>query len=246
MLVLNPRPWSPDAPPRRRQLFAWLPLATLPVALLVMVVWRRGYDFVLREDRVAEWLTVLVYLAAAGVAVRVAVALRRRARLPAGLYLLLAVGLVLVAGEEVSWLGRYALHAVYVAVGLYGAGLARVLVPRVPGLRDHPHLYAPAPVLAGWFACAPVYYVYVDYVNPLVVGALGPSVDIEEARRLQEAPEFVLALGFLWFLLMAADSVTGRAGSRASAYPGDDARPVTAAGTTAGRDSRTARRGQRV
>ena len=199
-----------------------------------MAVWRRGYDFVLREDRVAEWLTVLVYLAAAGVAVRVAVALRRRARLPAALYLLLAVGLVLVAGEEVSWgqrllgfagppelvaqnhqgeanvhnlLGRYALHAVYIAVGLYGAGLARLLVPRVPGLRDHPHLYAPAPVLAGWFACAPAYYVYVDYVNPLVVRALGPSVDIEEAGRLQEAPEFVLALGFLWFLLMAAGSL---------------------------------------
>jgi hypothetical protein len=250
--VPTPRPWSAAAPAWQRRLFALLPVATVPVALAVMGMWRRGYDAVLREDRVAEGLTFLVYVAAAGVALRLAVTLRRRALLPAVLHGLLGVGLLVVAGEEISWgqrqlgfagppelveqnhqgeanvhnlLGRYALHASFIAVGLYGAGLGRLLVRRVPGLRDAPHLYAPAPVLAAWFGCVAAYYAYVDYGNPLVVRALGPGADLEQAGRLQEAPELVLALGFLWFLLMAAERARAEPSARntlSDVYPGSE------------------------
>ena len=106
-------------------------------------------------------------------------------------------------------LGRHALHAVYIGVGLYGVGAGRVLVRRLPVLRDHPWLYAPPAALWPYFAGVVVYYVWVDYVNPVVVTLAGPRFDLEETARLQEVPELFLGLGFALFLVTLLDRLRG-------------------------------------
>lgn len=229
----TPLPWSPEAPSWARPLFLALPVVAVPVAIVLDVAWPRLYSFLLAEDRLVEWLTFLAYAVTAVLALRLAARLRGRGwRLPALLYLLLGLGLVWVAGEEITWGQRLlgfdgptglvernrqseanlhnlvsgdVLHPVYIAVGLYGAGLARVLVPRVPGMRDHVDLYAPPRVLAPWFAVASVYYAYYEYVNWLPVRLLGPAVDIKQTGRLQELPELLLSVALLSFVVMVRE-----------------------------------------
>ncbi len=233
----SPRPWSSAAPTWQRRLFLLAPLVALPAGIALDRIWPGAYWFAVREDSVVEWTTFLVYLCAAPLGLSVARALRARGLLlPAALHLLLAVGFLLVAGEEISWgqrqlgfagpealvqrnvqdeanlhnlLGRYALHAVYISVGLYGMGLGRVLVRRLPLLRDHPRLYAPPAVLWPYFAGVVLYYGYYDYLNPLVVALAGPAFDLAETSRLQEVPELFLAAGFVFFLVTLRDGLTG-------------------------------------
>ena len=242
-----PTPWSDAAPPWQRRLFLALPLVALPPAIALDRLWPGAYWFAVREDSVVEWATVVVYLAAAALGLSVARLLRRRAAtLPAALHLLLALGFLLVAGEEVSWgqrvlgfagpevlvernqqdeanlhnlLGRYALHAAYIAVGVYGVALGRVLVRRVPRLRDAPDLYAPPPVLAPYFAGVVLYYAWVDYVNPVVVRLAGPAFDLEEAARLQEVPELFLATGFALFLVLVRDRLRAEQTAAPAPHP---------------------------
>lgn len=194
-------------------------------------LWRRGYWWVVGEDRVAEWFTFLVYLAASALSLVIAVRLSRHGHaLDALLFGVLAAGMLFVAGEEVSWfqrqvgfsgpaglvalnkqheanlhnlLGREALHATYVGVALYGSLVARWLVPRLPLLRVRPWLYAPPASLAAWFGSALVYYGWAEYLNPVIGWAFGPRTDIEylTGPKLQEVAELALAGGFLLFLL---------------------------------------------
>lgn len=142
-------------------------------------------------------------------------------------YAALTLGFVFIAGEEVSWgerllgfdgpeqlvqrnlqgeanlhnlLGRTALHGLYIVVALWGIGLGRAIVRRVPWLRPV-YLYAPARDLMWWFLPTLAYYVYVDYALPLArllpgLGDLG-----EGPPRFQEPVEFLLAVGFLAFAL---------------------------------------------
>lgn len=192
----------------------------------------RAYWAIVGEDRLAEWATFLVYAVVAGLSVVVGRRLARRGhRADAVLFGLLAPADVFIAGEEVSWfqrqldfhgpdelvarnqqgeanlhnlLGRLALDGTYIVVGLYGSFLARVIVPRLPLLRQRPWLYVPPLSLTTWFGCAWVYYAWADYVNPPVLTRVfGPSVDVVELTgpKLQEVVELALAAGFLLFLL---------------------------------------------
>lgn len=194
-------------------------------------LWLRAYWGVVGEDHLAEWLTFIAYVAAAVLAAAVATQLVR-ARLPldTALFVCLGAGFVFVAGEEVSWfqrqlgfagpqelvarnvqneanlhnlLERPALHAVYIGVALYACGLARWVVPRVPHLRRRPWLYVPPPSLWAWFGCALVYYVWADYLDPVLTAVLGNAVqvDVLTGPKLQEVVELSLGGGFALFLL---------------------------------------------
>lgn len=214
---------------------AWL-LWSLPVAGVVSVVplwwlWRPGYWGITGEDRMAEWLTFLAYMAISALSIVVAVHLSRQGvRVDAVLYVLLALGALFVAGEEVNWFQRQvgfagpetlvernkqgaanlhnllasdALHVAFVAVALYASVLARWLIPRIPVVRMRPWLYVPPSSLTSWFACTWVFYAWVYLVNPVLTSLFGSSLDIEHLAgdRLEEVTELALAGGFLLFVL---------------------------------------------
>lgn len=214
-----------------------------------------AYWLVVGEDRIAEWLTFCVYVAVAFASGAAALQLNRSGlRLEAGLFALLALGAFVIAGEEVSWfqrqlgfagppelvernlqgeanlhnvLERPLLHGSYIAVGLYGSVIAHHVVPRIPRLRDRPWLFVPPRVLSAWFGVAVVYYVWADYLNPVLRAVWGQAVDIETLTgiKLQEVVELALAGGFLLFLvsLLRSGELTQRPLSTwpLDVYPGD-------------------------
>ena len=214
-----------------RVVFCMLPLAAVLGTVVLYRLWQPGYWGIVGEDRLAEWLTFAAYLIAGGLALVLARALRAWDRRPdAALMALVALASGFIAGEEVSWfqrqldfegpaaliernnqgeanlhnmLGHHPLHASFIVVGLYGAFGARMLVPKLPLLRDRPWLYVPPAALAGWFCCAWVYYAWAEYLNPLLVRIFGASVDIYRLTgpKLQELVEFVLAGAIVVFLL---------------------------------------------
>lgn len=216
-----------------------VPLASMVVPVVLWATWRGGYWAVVGEDRLAEWVTFFAYVAAAGLAIAMVRRLARAGlRFEAALYVLLTCGLVFVAGEEVSWfqrqlgfagpdalvaknlqgeanlhnlLGRLTLEGSFILVGLYGAVLGRLLIPRLPRLRERPELYVPPTGLVLWFGCVSAYYAWADYLNPVLTKLFGSRVDVLvlTGPKLQETAEMVLSLGFLLFLL----SVFRRPGS---------------------------------
>ena len=106
-------------------------------------------------------------------------------------------------------LGRHALHAVYIAVGLWGLGLGRVLVRTIPFARPA-WLFAPAARRWTWFFPVTGYYLYIDYVGPLLVRLFGPALrDLADGpARFQEPMELLLACGFALFVLDALRRAT--------------------------------------
>ncbi|WP_369130167.1 hypothetical protein [Modestobacter roseus] len=83
---------------------AWTPVVGIVVGVVLLAVARPLYYTVLREDNVVEWLQFAVCLLAAVLAGAAAVRLgRRRELLPAVLMIAVALGALLLAGEEISW-----------------------------------------------------------------------------------------------------------------------------------------------
>jgi hypothetical protein len=199
-------------------------------ALALRVLTPRLYRSLVEEDGVAEWATCIVYVAAAVVAVAVVWALREGDdRIFCIAYVALAAGLVLVAGEEISWGQRQLgfagpdalvdrneqseanlhntlsdgwLHGVYIAVGLYAGLLSRWLAPRLVGAR-RAWLIAPPVALAWWFLVPAGFYAYVELADPVLRAVFGDGIGWRELRlgKLQEVAELVLAIGFLLFLV---------------------------------------------
>ncbi|RJK97882.1 hypothetical protein [Vallicoccus soli] len=221
-----------------------LPVVLVGGLLLLRVVAQGPYDALVREDGPVEWATVLVYLVAAGAAALVVRALLRGGRrVEALLWGVVVLAFLGIASEEVSWgqriagfegpqalvernkqdeanlhnlLRRHQLHAVYLAVGLYGAGLGRLLVRRHPWTRARAALLAPGPREAWFFGALVAVYGYYELGEPVVARLLGPGHDALSlgVSRLQEVAELSLALGFLLFALGAR-----RAASSAPADP---------------------------
>lgn len=219
---------------RARLLLAVLPVVGVLAAVPLWHLWRRAYWGVVGEDHLAELLTVAAYLPAAVLALVVASRLKRAGlRLEPALLLLLGIGLFFVAGEEASWgqrqlgftgpealvernvqgeanlhnlLGRYALHGAYILVSGYGAFLGRLLVPRLPRLRERPWLFVPQKDLVPWFGTCFVYYVWADYLDPVLVAVFGESVDVARLTgpKLQESAELAMAVGVVLFLARLA------------------------------------------
>lgn len=218
-------PWLRFPAPCRALLAAG-PALALVGAYALYLVYLDGYLWATGEDRAVEWATVAAYLAA--LAVGAALVPRWWAaglRLNAVAYVLLCGAFFFIAGEEVSWgqrilgfegppalvaanqqgeanlhnlLGRYALHGVYIVIGVWGVGLGRWVVRRVPWLRPW-YAFAPSKELFWWFLPALAYYAYVDYV--VAAGrALGVQLG-EGPPRFQEPVELLLGLGFLLFVV---------------------------------------------
>lgn len=212
-------------------------LWALPIVMVLSVIplwWfsESAYWYVVGEDSLAEWATFLVYVLVAMLSAALGGRLARTGlRLEAAMFVLLALGALFVAGEEVSWfqrqigfagppelvdrnlqgeanlhnlLGRAPLHGAYILVGLFGSVLARRIVPRIPRLRDRPWLFVPPRALAAWFGVAWVYYFWADYVNFVLRGVFGDVVDVQTltGSKLQEIVELALAGGFLIFVYL--------------------------------------------
>jgi hypothetical protein len=246
-------PWGRSG--ARRALLVVAPLAGLLAVVLLARVHLDAYLWATGEDGPVEWATVACYLLAAVGALALAARWRHQERRVATVaYLILSIGFIFIAGEEVSWgqrvlgfdgpdalvernlqdeanlhnlLGRYALHAAYIVVALWGVGVGRWLARRITWLRP-PFAFAPSSDLRWWFAPVLAYYVYVDYVVPLVNAVSARLTVGEGPPRLQEPVELVLAAGFLLFVVEVwrqssrtspRDEPSGSSGSRRRAEP---------------------------
>lgn len=86
------------------------PIAGLALIGVVRVVDKGTFRFLLEEDGLVEWLQFACFLGAAVVSLGVAWRCRKLGmRVPSVLYLVAGIGLIFVAGEEISW-GTRLLH----------------------------------------------------------------------------------------------------------------------------------------
>jgi hypothetical protein len=212
---------------------AWLIPAG--VFLTVMLIGLSGsalYERLIREDGPIEWATALLAVMAAFVAAAVSFGLWTRGapRWLAVCWGILAVGLFLLAGEEVSWgqrqigfsgpdaltarnnqgesnvhnlLSPWALSATYTAVGVYGAGVGHALLRRIPRVGEFADLLAPSwrSVAAPWFGVHAVVYAWYSVVEPIVRAAGVDFAMDDHLRKLGEPSELVLGVGFLLFVV---------------------------------------------
>lgn len=204
------------------------PALSLIGAYALSLVYLDGYIWATGEDNAVEWVTVVAYLLVFAVAgVLVPRWWKADLRLTAVAYVILCVGFFFIAGEEASWgqrilgfegppalvaanlqdeanlhnlLGRYALHGLYIAIGVWGVGLGRWVVRRVRWLQPW-YAFAPSRELFWWFLPALAYYAYIDYLIP-AASALGLGLG-EGPPRFQEPVELLLGLGFLLFVVEA-------------------------------------------
>lgn len=243
-------PWA-QFPGWSRALLGYAPAAVVVGAFALSAVHPDAYHWGTGEDGPAEWATVVCYLLALGLALVLARRWWSRGlSLTAVAYLVLSAGFVFIAGEEVSWgqrilgfdgppdlvernlqgeanlhnlLGKYALHGLYIVVGIWGVGLGRWVTRRVRAL--HPwYAYAPSRELLWWFLPVLAYYLFVDYLLPSANALPLPFTLGEGPDRLQEVMELLLGAGFGLFLLEAYLR-SGR--ERTSSPPGDGDRRGT-------------------
>ncbi len=217
-------------PGRLSSILFWLPLAVVVGQSVLYLTYLNGYLWSVGEDGAYEWATFAAYAIAVPVTGILAWRwLRHGFRLRGAAYLVFTLGLFFIAGEEISWgqrifnfagpevlvernlqneanlhnlLGRLALEGAYIALGIWGIGLGRVVVRRISWLRPV-HAFAPGRELFWWFFPVFAYYVYVDYLAPglaLAIPALGEN-DLALPPRFQEPMEFLLGVGFLLFVL---------------------------------------------
>ncbi len=206
-----------------------VPIALVVAQVLLYLLNLDAYLWTVAEDGAYEWATFLAYACAAPVAGVLAWRWLHQGLRPRGIaYLALALGFVFIAGEEISWgqrifdftgpetlvernlqseanvhnlFGRLALEGAYIAIGLWGIGVGRAVASRVGWLRPA-YVFAPGRELFWWFLPVCAYYVYADYVGPLLARALpGREVVASGPANFQEPMEFLLGVGFLLFVI---------------------------------------------
>lgn len=217
-----------------RLLLVVLPIVGVLAAIPLFHVWRRAYYAVVGEDHLAEMLTVVAYVPVVWLALVVARRLARAGlRLESGLWVLLALAAFFIAGEEISWgqrqlgfdgpellvernlqgeanlhnlLGLYGLHTTFLLVAAYGMFLARVLVPRIPRLKEHPWLFVPQRDLVAWFGICFAYYLWDPFLDAVLVAVFGDAVSVGSIAgpKLQESAELALGVGILLFAARVA------------------------------------------
>ncbi len=205
-------------------------LFLLPVAMAVFFLYAklalpRFYHSLIQEDSILENAQAVFYLAASAVALLAAAAFRRRKMFGHGaLHGALALGLLLVFLEEISWgqrIGQIAtpaffehhnvqkeislhnlrliqgkLRFLYMFIGLYGA-TAWVLVARRA---------AKAPRRSLWPYMAPDWFLSPYFLAVFLIHALLVTFRPHEGHILilkdQEPAELLLAMGFLAFMVV--------------------------------------------
>jgi hypothetical protein len=198
--------WRNEAPPKlavkpvqlalkhQQRVFWAIALFPLFALLMIAVVKLKPYWYMTlnREDGLVEWATAAVYLVAAGFAISLVLSFwRLRERLYVLLYSGLAVGMIFVAMEEISWGQRllgvdtpdyvedinlqgeitfhnvegFPLHEAYIAVGFYGA-FSRVIATPFLG-KHYPHLVnllTPPRALFLYFFIPFLLYAYYEFL----------------------------------------------------------------------------------
>ncbi len=218
---------------RSNTVAAWLlPAGIFLTVLFIGVLDRPLYERLIHEDGPIEWAQMLLALVASVVAAVVCYQLRRH-RAPTWLVAcwgLGAVGMFVLAGEEVSWgqrqvgfagpdtltalnqqneanvhnlLAPWALSATYTVVGVLGAGVAYAVLRRLARIGRFAGLLAPSwrSVAAPWFGVHAVVYAWYSVVEP-IARAVGVDVAMDDhLRKLGEGAELVLAVGFAVFTI---------------------------------------------
>jgi hypothetical protein len=198
--------WHKEAPPKlavrpirlalkhQQQLFWAIALFPLFALLLIGALKLKPYWYMVvnREDGLVEWATAIVYLVAAGFAISLVLNFgRRKEKIYALLYAGLAVGMIFVAMEEISWGQRvfgidtpgfvedineqneitlhnvegFPLHEAYIAVGVYGA-FSRMIATPILG-KSYPHLVnllTPPRALFLYFFIPALLYAYYEWI----------------------------------------------------------------------------------
>jgi hypothetical protein len=182
------------------------------------------FRFITSEDRLLEWSQFAAYAATVPIALAVALRLRRNgAPLGAGVFLLLAVGAFLVAGEEISWgqrilgvetpeklralnrQGEIGVHNVsavehvliiaFMLAGLYGS-LVPWLALRRPLVKERLGLFVPPVYLTSFF--------FVVFLHRLARLGL-PALESNNAFvKFGEWPELCFATALFQFALLTA------------------------------------------
>lgn len=226
-------------------------LATCVALKLALGAQHVAYTAMVREDGPVEYATSAAYFAAGWIAVIVGRGLLRRdERLLGVLWLGLAVALVLVGFEEISWGQRVldvptpellasnvqnemnlhnlpwaqrGLHGAYVVVGLFGA-LAWAAVPArsSPRVRELAAWLVPAGVLFSFFLPVALFYLVFDLTPRAFIGSDSLRFGFVSSFD-QEPVEMLLAFGFLAFTLHAWARLHGWV--RDVAQPGSPSAP---------------------
>ncbi len=197
------------------------------------------------EDRLLEWSQVAAYAATVPIALAVALRLRRDGdRLGAGVFLLLAVGAFLVAGEEISWGQRifgvetpeelealnrqgeigahnissveYAFIVAFMLAGLYGS-LVPWLSLRSPLTKERLGLFVPPLYLTSFF--------FVVFLHRLARLGL-PSLESNTTFvKLGEWPELCFATALLQFALLTHRKLRAQSPAPVRATAEEPSRP---------------------
>jgi hypothetical protein len=191
-------------------------LAASAVLLLIPAT-HRAAQWLLAEDGPVEYLTVIAFLSASVMAARLASMHRHEFRWVSGVYLVIAIGFLLIAMEEVSWgqrvlnyetpeairringqcevtlhnLGVMQGHTEWMRVLAGVAGLLAVAAHRIAWLV---RLAAPA-VLQPWFLII-VCHALLDAVNDIV--PLEPRFDVIMMRTSEVIELLIAVAAFLY------------------------------------------------
>lgn len=214
----------------RTKLIVFLLPAAIFVMFLVIKVWfPYAYDTMVQEDAIIEYIQFGLYLAAAIASFLIATKFFGSGLLSHGiLYSLLCLTLTFVAIEEISWGQRIAdietpnyftqhntqgeisihnlssfqshLSVAYMLVGLYGT-LSWIFAKSIKLNKDHVFNF----VVPEWYLSTyffPVAFVY-GYFE--IIGQLTSFTSMRSGFvvwRDQEPAEFLLSMGFLFFVLV--------------------------------------------
>ena len=220
--MAEPLPENASQDRRLQVLVFLLPVAMAAFFLYAKLALPRFYHSLIQEDSILECAQAVFYLTASAIALLAAAAFRRHKMLGHGvLHGALALGLLLVFLEEISWGQRIwqvatpafferhnvqkeislhnlrliqgKLRFLYMFIGLYGA-TAWVLVARRA---------AKAPRRSLWPYIAPDWFLSLYFLAVFLVYALLVIFRPHEGRILifkdQEPAELLLAMGFLAF-----------------------------------------------
>ncbi len=103
--------------------------------------------------------------------------------------------------------GRFILHGSYILIGFYGI-FARLILPGKIKKRNTSlvNLFVPDYLLVFYFLPVFTLYIYFDYLSPLLVNWFGEIFMWGKGHfihaRDQEPVEFILALGFLFYMMI--------------------------------------------
>jgi hypothetical protein len=187
------------------------PIVFVICTVLLKSIYPRLYNvLMLKEDSTIEWLTFIFYFVAFIVAFNISTTFfRRNSALFCLMYMLLSIGLFLIAMEEISWGQRilgigtpkffskynvqremnfhniagahFFLHTLVIVIGLYG-GLARFLIPKsiIRNYRPIVNYFTPDYYLVFYFLIIAILLFYMYPFSSLIVSLMGDQFGVDK------------------------------------------------------------------